>query len=231
MNEPRVIDTATQVNKAMQGMVRGFAELQPQPTPFEPFVQELAVTFSLKNGFREKLADMDRVVDRSPAFEPLREILFDLLMVRYLSTDSKMMDPDYLDSPDWLKIEDETIDRGSEMLNLLLYLCDCLDSEVEPSLDDFLEEFLLVNEEEFADELVLYEDIIENRELAGEDAETIVATHQKLGDDSQVIDFFIPLFAFFSEVKSNELKDQLKQHHTEPAVQFAIYNTLKSFAE
>ena len=44
------------------------------------------------------------------------------LLINFLNEDIRKLEEDYLDSPEWEKIEESTIDRGTELLNLLLYL-------------------------------------------------------------------------------------------------------------
>jgi len=65
------------------------------------------------------------------------------------------LEEDYLDSPEWEDIEEETLDRGTELLNLLLYLNECEEEDIVPELDDYLKEFLLVYEDEFQDEYTI----------------------------------------------------------------------------
>src|SRR5205809_504098 len=102
--------------------------------------------------FLTKVDALDEVFDNNPQVEVLREVFFDLLMINFFSADVKKLEEDYLETQEWEDIEEETLDRGTELLNLLLYLNECRNEEIEPSLDDYLKEFLLVDEDEFQDE-------------------------------------------------------------------------------
>ncbi len=66
-----------------------------------------------------------RVFDENPKIEPLREVFFDLLLINFFSADVKKLEDDYLESAEWEQIEEKTLDRGTELLNLLLYLNEC----------------------------------------------------------------------------------------------------------
>ena len=45
----------------------------------------------------------------------LREIFFDLLLINFFSADVKKLEEDYLDTPEWEEIEEQTLDRGTEV--------------------------------------------------------------------------------------------------------------------
>src|SRR5690606_11121191 len=103
------------------------------------------------NAFLAKVAQMDAVFASHPRFEELREVAFDLLLMNFFAADVAKLESDYLESDAWEAIEDQTIDRGTELLNLLLYFRECADEDIEPQLSDFLKQFLLVDEDEFQD--------------------------------------------------------------------------------
>ena len=90
-------------------------------------------------------------------------------------------------------------DLGSELLNILLYLRECADDEVEPSLDDFLKEFLLVEEDEFQDEYRIYEEVIANQILVDSSYSEISKVANSLAPDDELVDLFYPLVSFFNE--------------------------------
>jgi hypothetical protein len=107
----------------------------------------------------------DDFLTKVDALDVLREVFFDLLMINFFSADVKKLEEDYLDTKEWEDIEEETLDRGTELLNLLLYLNECEDEDIEPELEDYLKEFLLVDEDEFQDEYRIYEPVIAQRLL------------------------------------------------------------------
>ena len=109
-----------------------------------PFTDKFIAVFSTDKPFLEKVDDMDAVFDAEPQLEALREVYFDLLMINFFSADAIKLEEDYLESAEWEAIEEDTLDRCSELLNLLLYLTECIDEDIDPELEDYLKEFLLV---------------------------------------------------------------------------------------
>jgi hypothetical protein len=130
-----------------------------------------------------------------PAYEPLSEIIFDLLMVQFLAAEPHK--ETYFDSPEWQHIEDETISRGTELLNLLLYISDANEADAEISLDDFLNEFLLVDTDEFQDEYKIYEELIRNTELMEAELSSVKQIQSAMKEDAELKDIFTPLVLFF----------------------------------
>ena len=165
----------------------------------EQGLKSLEKLFSADYDFMTKVDKLDEIFDNEPDLDSLREITFDLLLINFFSEDAQKLDEDYLESAQWEAIEEETIDRGTELLNLLLYLKECEDEEIEPSLDDYLKEFLLVEEDEFQDEHRIYEDIIANQILMESGLEEIAKVSKNLSEESDMKELFYPVMAFFLE--------------------------------
>jgi hypothetical protein len=195
------------VKNALESLFNTFLALEN--VSGQQSLRQLENIFTSDEDFMSKLMLMDKVFDDAPQLDAIREVTFDLLLINFFSEDAKKLDEDYLDSPEWEKIEDETIDRGTELLNLLLYLKECEDEEIEPSLDDYLKEFLLVDEDEFQDEHRIYEDIIANQILMESSLEEIARVSKKLDPESEIRDLFYPMMAFFynTNPSSEELKE------------------------
>jgi hypothetical protein len=192
--------------------------------------QKLIGVFNLDLGFLEKVEAFDAAFDEYPAFEELREVFFDLLMINFFANDMKKLDEDYLDSDEWTAIEEETIDRGTELLNLLLYINECHDERIKPELGDFLKEFLLVEEDEFQDEFHIYEDLISNQQLAESSIEDITS-HAGMADlGEEMEELFVPFMAFFHQPKTNEavIKD-LEDYSANPGFDIAVYTLITNF--
>src|ERR1700760_3679062 len=83
---------------------------------------ELVKVFSSDEDFLDKIDLMDAVFDENPQLEELREVFFDLLLMNFFSADVLKLEEDYLDSAEWEQIEEDTLDRGTELLNVLLYI-------------------------------------------------------------------------------------------------------------
>ena len=192
--------------------------------------QKLIGVSNLDLGFLEKVDAFDAAFDEYPAFEELREVFFDLLMINFFANDMKKLDEDYLDSDEWTAIEEETIDRGTELLNLLLYINECHDERIKPELGDFLKEFLLVEEDEFQDEFHIYEDLISNQQLAESSIEDITS-HAGMADlGEEMEELFVQFMAFFHQPKANEavIKD-LEDYSANPGFDIAVYTLITNF--
>ena len=152
---------------------------------------------NLLQGGIEFINKVDAFVDRYKIFEPIREFLIDLALLQVLDHGSE--DPDFLESRGWLEVEDATEDRGTELLNLLVYLRDSVENEVTPDLGDFLFEFLLVDEDEHQDEYFIYEPIIRYREMVEGKVEEIVKVGNEQKEDME--ELFTPLMVFFTRAE------------------------------
>lgn len=195
------------------------------------FIEVFNEVFASDKDFLSKTELLDEVFDDYPEMEALREVFFDLLLVNFFSADVKKLEEDYLDSPEWEEIEEQTLDRGTELLNLLLYLNECRDEEIEPELDDYLKEFLLVDEDEFQDEHRIYEAVIANQILIESSFSEIKKVAVALPDNSELKELFYPMMCFFQNVKPTaEEKSAIAANAIEPGFDMAVLEILTSFA-
>ncbi|MFW0717376.1 hypothetical protein [Pedobacter sp. N23S346] len=207
------------VKKALVASLNKYAEVAA--INVEGFETELLVAFELDTNFLNKATAFDAVFDSHPKFEELREVFFDLLMVNFFSSDVQKLEEDYLESDEWANIEEETIDRGTELLNLLLYIKECKDEDIDPELGDFLKEFLLVEDDEFQDEFEIYEEMISNQQLAEGSVEEICNTAPTLNISEEMQDLFVPFMVFFLDVEGNTTT-------TEEIIQFSSNKSFDS---
>lgn len=195
-----------------------------------PFIDKLIAVFSTDKPFLEKVDDMDAVFNDEPALEALREVFFDLLMINFFSADAIKLEDDYLESEEWEQIEEDTLDRGTELLNLLLYLTECIDEDIEPELEDYLKEFLLVDDDEFQDEYSIYEPVIENQILMESPLSEINKVAKKLPADAELKDLFYPMMAFFQNPEaSGETEKAVADNAVEKDFDMAVYGILTNF--
>jgi len=183
------------VEQALQAALKQFSKVCGYDT--DGFSNNIRLIFKEEKPFLEKVAKLDSSFDEEPKLESLREIFFDLLLINFFSQDLRKLEEDYLESKDWEAIEEQTLDRGTEVLNLLLYLKECEDEGIAPELNDYLTEFLLVDEDEFQDEHRLYEDVIGNQLLADSSFELIAHVAGTLPESSEIKSLFYPLMSFF----------------------------------
>lgn len=193
----------------------------------ETIDQLSAILFNKDLTFLNRSKALDEWMLTHPELEPLADVLFDLLMVHFLS--EEMHEADYFDSPAWNEIEDKTLDKGSEMLNVFLYLSDAKDNEVEPHLDDFLTEFLLVGEDEFQDEYRIYESLIVNEDILDADLAGIRDVQKTVKLDTGLQDYFVPLVFFFQYAEG--IADKGEWDTGLDHFESAILHTLIAFQE
>ncbi|MXV15029.1 hypothetical protein [Hufsiella ginkgonis] len=195
-----------------------------------PLEQALITVFNSDLPFLEKVDALDAAFDDAPKASALREVYFDLLMINFFTEDVKKLEEDYLDSPEWEAIEEETLDRGTEILNVLLYLKECEDEQIAPSLEDYLKEFLLVDEDEFQDEYRIYEDVIDNQALMESSITEIAAAAQALPAESEMAELFYPVMSFFYEQKPTEQQiESYIRTSNDPGFDAAVYAVLLAF--
>lgn len=192
--------------------------------------ERLVDVFSKDMNFLEKVAEFDEVFDEHPKFDELREVFFDLLMINFFTSDVNKLEEDYLESREWEKIEEDTIDRGTELLNLLLYINECHDEEIKPGLEDFLKEFLLVEEDEFQDEFHIYEDLISNQQLAESSVEDICSNADLLELSEEMEELFVPFMTFFLQPNTSEAVQQdLINFSNNKSFDVAVYTLITTF--
>src|SRR5690606_26445525 len=100
---------------------------------------------------------------------------------------------------------------------------------IEPSLEDYLKEFLLVEDDEFQDEHRIYEQVIANQTLMESSVEEIGKVALNIDEDDEIKDLFYPLMTFFYNTQpSEELKQAIEKNSQNPdfdkAVLAIIYN-------
>lgn len=180
--------------------------------------------------FLEKVKKLDQVVDDFADLENFREIFFDLLIFNFFTEDAQKLEEDYLDSPEWEEIEERTIDRGTELLNVFLYLRECKDEGIEASLDDYLKEFLLVEDSEFQDEHAIYESVIANQVLIDSDYSEIAKVAGGMSENDELHDIFYAFMSFFLNPKPNrEDKEEFEKNALNKTFDKALYNIIVSF--
>ncbi len=183
--------------------------------------------FASDEDFMSKVDLLDEVFDNNPEVEELREIFFDLLMINFFSADVKKLEDDYLETPEWEEIEEQTLDRGTELLNLLLYLNECEDEDIEPELEDYLKEFLLVDEDEFQDEYRIYEPVISNQLLMESPVEEIRKVAGNLPDDSELKELFYPMMCFFQNTNTTDaIKNSIADNAVNEQFDIAVFSKL-----
>ncbi len=216
------------VKQSMLAALRQYAAISKNDS--KQFYDSLVQVFDSSDDYLEKVAAMDGTFDDNPEFESLRELFFDLLLINFFNEDVRKLEEDYLDSPEWEAIEERTLDRGTELLNLMLYLKECEDEDIEPDLGDFLKEFLLVDEDEFQDEHRIYEDVIANQILVDSDLKEVARVANALPEDSELKELFYPMIGFFRDQHpDNDDFDEFVKYSKNAEFDSAVYSLLISY--
>ncbi len=220
----------TNVKSAMLEALSQFSAAHKTKTDGALFSENLIRIFDSNGEYLEKVKALDAEFDNVPAFEPLREIFFDLLLINFFNEDVSKLENDYLGSLEWESIEEQTLDRGTELLNVLLYLKECENEDIEPELADFLSEFLLVDEDEFQDEHRIYEDVIANQILVDSSLEELARVSRNISEDSEMKELFYPIMGFFRDPNPDDSEfDDFVKNSPEPDFDSAIYRLLISY--
>lgn len=216
------------IESAIEASLGAFSEFNEYDAT--TLVPDFFNAFSLDADFLTKVNALDAIFDENPDVEILREVFFDLLLINFFSEDVKKLEEDYLESAEWEDIEEQTLDRGTELLNLLLYLNECDDENIEPSLEDYLKEFLLVDEDEFQDEYYIYEPVIENQILIESPVEEIARVAEDLPEDTEIAELFYPMMCFFQNPEpSDEEWGEIADLSSEPDFDMAVLEILLTF--
>lgn len=185
------------VKQAIEAGVKQYASVKQVES--DDLLKSIESVFDLESSFMVKVQKMDVILDDNPEFEEIREVVFDLLLINFFASDVQKLEEDYLESKEWEQIEEDTLDRGTELLNVFLYLNECSDEDIEPELDDYLKEFLLVEEDEFQDEYNIYEKVIANQILVESDYPEIAKVSRSINENDALFELFYPLVSFFYE--------------------------------
>jgi hypothetical protein len=220
--------TDPKVSTAIKGALNAFSK--HGGIDATSFIGEFETAFSSDKDFLSKADELDAVFDEHPQMEELREVFFDLLMINFFSEDVKKLEDDYLETPEWEAIEEQTLDRGTELLNLLLYLNECEDENIDPELEDYLKEFLLVDEDEFQDEYRIYEPVIANQILIESPSAEIKKVANAVADDSELKELFYPMMCFFQNTEPSDTEKQaIADNAVNKSFDMAVLEILVSF--
>lgn len=204
--------------QAVQQLINDFA-------PQAELATAISKVFESDADFLEKVNQFDQLFSQYPDYEPVQEYAFDLMMAYHLEHHNG--DEDYFDSPEWQVIEDKTLERGTEFLNILLYISEAQDADAPLHIEDFLYEFLLVDEDEFQDEHRIYEELIANQDLIEEHINSITEVAKRLPDELEIRELFVPLLLFFKEPDAKVVAREFQSKLTKG--EYAILSSLLAY--
>ncbi|HLR00433.1 MAG TPA: hypothetical protein VK102_08650 [Sphingobacterium sp.] len=216
------------INQAIQESL--IAGLEAGGVNDEKIVARLVEIFSADLPFLGKVANFDQFVDSNSELEFFREVFFDLLILNFFSEDTENLKEDYFESEEWEEVEEKTLDRGTELLNILLYISECRDENIEPELSDFLKEFLLTDESEFQDEHSIYEVVIANQLLMESDFREIAKVAENIEEEDELASIFYGLMSFFLIPKPDQKdKENFKASAPDQPFDNVVYEILATY--
>lgn len=205
--------------KAVESLINNFA-------PNAALASAIVTVFESNEDFLFKVKNFDTHFEKHPTHEHVREYAIDLMMAHHLEINND--DEDYFDTKEWQDIEDKTLDRGTELLNMLLYISEAIDTHASLHVEDFLYEFLLVDEDEFQDEHRIYEELIANQDLIEENINSIVEVAKRLPDELEIRELFIPLILFFKDPEDKVVGKEYISKLTK--AEYAVLSAMLAYA-
>lgn len=207
----------TTISQSIAGFARGYeaarraSALPPQSEAFPELSQQLLAPLSedlqkwhegMLNLIQQKELDLAQRLKQSDALanqledaEFVKELCFDWLMAAFLSEDDK--DEEFLDSQEFEQIEARYENRGTELMNLLVYLDECRENDILPSYNDFVHEFLITDDEDVQEDITLYEDFLGLEEVLEAPFEVFLPKLIELSEQSALGSFLPVLASYF----------------------------------
>lgn len=164
-------------------------------------VQLMASAKDLSNSLKK----LDALCASDPLLLPYKEYFFDLLYISWLSWQESQGNDDWMDSPEWQRLEEKLAERGTEMLTMLMYLQEVVDSDLKANLDDFLEQFLIDEEMDFQEDLEVYEEVLTNRAWLDLTFTEMVKKTESIEAETAIPELFTPLFCFFKSPEKAQI--------------------------
>jgi hypothetical protein len=103
------------------------------------------------------------------------------------------------DESAWDRFENACAGLGTDLLHLLHYVDECREEGVEPSMDDFVESFVISPELEDQEHLMAYEEVLASRDLIQEPLRDMLAECRALAPDSAIESVFTGLFVYLRQ--------------------------------
>ncbi|GAB4345643.1 MAG: hypothetical protein OHK0038_25860 [Flammeovirgaceae bacterium] len=161
--------------------------------------QELSTVFEKKEHITEKIVKTDEIGQKYTFLQPLNEYLVDIGLIDFFAHSPAYVKEDYFETQEWLQIEDKLAERGTELLNWLLYIEEAKSAQAEISLESYTEDFLLIGDEmnEDQENLKLYEPLIEAQDYLQYTPLDLFLLYEKLPDTHSLKNVFFPMMCYF----------------------------------
>lgn len=205
------------IQQSVSGFTRGYEAarranaIPPQTEPFPELSQQLLAPLSedLQQwldamlqliqqkdlDFSQKLKQSDALAQKLEEADFVKELSFDWLMASFLADEER--DEEFLDSEEFEQMENRYEGRGTELMNLLVYLEECRENDIQPSYQDFVHEFLITDDEDVQEDITLYEDFLGLEEVLEAPFEAFLPKLTQMTEQSQLGSFLPVLASYF----------------------------------
>jgi len=122
-----------------------------------------------------------------------RDFLVDLLILNAFAVEDAER---VADDQAWDALEDACMGKGTDLLQFIHYLDECLADAVDPEMEDFIESFVISPDLEDQDNMLAYEEVLESRDLVDAPLQDMLRECRLLAVDSAVEPIFSGLFCF-----------------------------------
>ena len=195
----------------------------PIPAAFQSFAAQVQLTneeiqgiqgvFSMETGKELEAQNLlQKWLVNHPNCLPYGSYLFDLLLTEFIFKGSQISE-EFFETEEWEAIE-------------------AVDTESEISLDDYLDDFLLVDEDEFQDEHEIYREVILLRNQIDSAFPPMMEVLMKKKDESPLGSMFIPLFVLFYYPEELEFATaQLAKYADSLEEEQAVFAMIRGFVE
>lgn len=184
-------------------------DIQKNPTSayedqLATFYRAFQTLFIQNNDMALQLKAFDELLKKHEELIDFQEFLFDLFFVEALDQLGENADA-YMESEAWVQLEQKTAGRGSEALNLFMYLTEVKESAIKANLDDFLDAFILDEDLDYQDDALVYEEVMDNRHWLDLPYRQLVAKAEDMATQTAMPELFTPLFCFFKSPEKSTI--------------------------
>ncbi|MCS7029314.1 MAG: hypothetical protein NZ519_11180 [Bacteroidia bacterium] len=168
--------------------------------------QDLKSILDTNEHISEKVIEMDKVCQQYNFLENLQEYFVDIGLIDFFIKSPLYAQEDYFETQEWLRIEEELADRGTELLNWLLYIEEAKSAQAEISLQNYIEDFLLIGDEmnEDQDNLKIYEPLIDVQDFLDQTPLDLFLLYERIPEDHPLKNIAFPMMCYFRANKPIE---------------------------
>ncbi|MCC6722409.1 MAG: hypothetical protein IT243_09410 [Bacteroidia bacterium] len=190
---------------------------------------KLVEIINSNNKFDEKLKELNITLLPYKITEDFEELIFDIILFDFFDEYQKH-DPNYFESKEWLRIEERILDRGTELFNILMYLRECVDNKINISLDDYIDEYLMCEDDFENLETQYYEDILKNRQVLQNHDINVYSKIAEKNQNGPLENQLLPLLLFFLPDEKIEKKlEKITKQNAAYLFQQAFLKVLTSY--